>query len=121
MLRNALQGLAEDIQAAVGPMGYRVFVDSGPVLEKALANKAGIGWIGKHTNLIARDAGSYFFIGEILTDLPLDGYRTERAVPYFTRLGGFSTRYVLAQSRGDMPPLPATPVFPPTEGLMPGP
>ena len=52
-------------------MGYRVFVDSGPVLEKALARKAGIGWIGKHTNLIARDAGSYFFIGEILTDLPL--------------------------------------------------
>ena len=52
-------------------MGYRVFVDSGPVLEKALARNAGIGWIGKHTNLIARDAGSYFFIGEILTDLPL--------------------------------------------------
>jgi epoxyqueuosine reductase len=72
VLRHALQGLAEDIERAVGPMGYRVFVDSGPVLEKALANKAGIGWIGKHTNLIARDAGSYFFIGEILTDLPLE-------------------------------------------------
>jgi len=71
VLRNALQGLADDIVAKVGPMGYRVFVDSGPVLEKALARKAGIGWIGKHTNLIARDAGSYFFIGEILTDLPL--------------------------------------------------
>jgi len=72
VLRNALQGLADDIVAKVGPMGYRVFVDSGPVLEKALARKAGIGWIGKHTNLIARDAGSYFFIGEILTDLPLE-------------------------------------------------
>jgi epoxyqueuosine reductase len=71
VLRNALQGLAEDIEGEIGPMGYRVFVDSGPVLEKALANKAGLGWIGKHTNLIARDAGSYFFIGEILTDLPL--------------------------------------------------
>ena len=71
VLRNALQGLAEDIVGRVGPMGYRVFVDSGPVLEKALAQKAGLGWIGKHTNLIARDAGSYFFIGEILTDLPL--------------------------------------------------
>jgi epoxyqueuosine reductase len=72
VLRQGLQGLADDIVASVGPMGYRVFVDSGPVLEKALANKAGIGWIGKHTNLIARDAGSYFFIGEILTDLPLE-------------------------------------------------
>jgi epoxyqueuosine reductase len=71
VLRNALQGLADDIQAQVGPMGYRVFVDSGPVLERALARKAGLGWVGKHTNLIARDAGSYFFIGEILTDLPL--------------------------------------------------
>jgi len=71
MLRHALQGLADDIVVTIGPMGYRVFVDSGPVLEKALANKAGLGWIGKHTNLIARDAGSYFFIGEIFTDLPL--------------------------------------------------
>jgi epoxyqueuosine reductase len=71
VLRNGLQGLADDIGERVGPMGYRVFVDSGPVLEKALARDAGTGWIGKHTNLIARDAGSYFFIGEILTDLPL--------------------------------------------------
>src|SRR4051812_1565094 len=71
VLRNALQGLADDIVARVGPMGYRVFVDSGPVLEKALARDAGIGWIGKHTNLIAPDAGSYFFIGEILPALPL--------------------------------------------------
>jgi epoxyqueuosine reductase len=71
VLRNALPGLADDIVARVGPMGYRVFVDTGPVLEKALARNAGLGWIGKHTNLIARDAGSYFFIGEILTDLPL--------------------------------------------------
>ena len=71
VLRSALQGLADDIVERIGPMGYRVFVDSGPVLEKALARKAGLGWIGKHTNLIARDAGSYFFIGEILTDLPL--------------------------------------------------
>jgi len=71
VLRNALQGLADDVVSRIGPMGYRVFVDSGPVLEKALARNAGLGWIGKHTNLIARDAGSYFFIGEILTDLPL--------------------------------------------------
>src|SRR4029079_5508309 len=71
LLRNALQGLAEDIVARVGPMGYRVFVDSGPVLEKALARNAAIGWIGKHAILMARAAGSYFFIGEILTDFPL--------------------------------------------------
>ena len=71
MLRHGLQGLAGDVVREIGPMGYRVFVDSGPVLEKALARNAGLGWIGKHTNLIARDAGSYFFLGEILTDLPL--------------------------------------------------
>ena len=71
LLRKSLQGLSDDIVEVAGAMGYRVFVDSGPVLEKPLARNAGIGWIGKHTNLIARDAGSYFFIGEILTDLPL--------------------------------------------------
>ena len=71
ILRNSLQGLADDVVQRIGPTGYRVFVDSGPVLERALARNAGLGWIGKHTNLIARDAGSYFFLGEILTDLPL--------------------------------------------------
>jgi epoxyqueuosine reductase len=73
VLRGALQALADDIAARIGPFGYRVFVDSGPVLEKALARNAGLGWIGKHTNLIARDAGSWFFLGEILTDLALPG------------------------------------------------
>lgn len=71
IMRNALQDLADRIEARVGPFGYRVFVDSGPVLEKPLARDAGLGWIGKHTNLIARDAGSWFFLGEIYTDLPL--------------------------------------------------
>jgi len=71
LLRIRLQRLADRIGAAVGPFGYRVFVDSAPVLEKALATKAGLGWIGKHTNLIAREAGSWFFLGEIYTDLPL--------------------------------------------------
>lgn len=71
VMRKALQSLAERIEAEIGPFGYRVFVDSGPVLEKALARDAGLGWIGKHTNLIARDAGSWFFLGEIYTDLPL--------------------------------------------------
>jgi epoxyqueuosine reductase len=71
ILRRALATLATQLQAHIGPFGYRVCVDSAPVLEKALAREAGLGWIGKHTNLIARDAGSYFFLGEILTDLPL--------------------------------------------------
>jgi epoxyqueuosine reductase len=71
IIRRSLARLAEDISRRIGPFGYRVCVDSAPVLEKALARNAGLGWIGKHTNLIARDAGSWFFIGEILTDLPL--------------------------------------------------
>jgi epoxyqueuosine reductase len=71
ILRRALATLADDLQRRIGPFGYRVCVDSAPVLEKALARNAGLGWIGKHTNLIARDAGSWFFLGEILTDLPL--------------------------------------------------
>ncbi len=71
LLRQRLQRLCERIQAAVGPFGHRVFTDSAPVLEKALARHAGLGWIGKHTNLIARDAGSYFFLGEIYVDLEL--------------------------------------------------
>lgn len=71
VLRNRLQKLADKIQAQYGPLGYRVFVDSAPVLEKAIAEKAGLGWIGKHSNLINRTAGSWFFLGEIYTDLPL--------------------------------------------------
>jgi epoxyqueuosine reductase len=70
VLRAALARLAEAIAVRV-PHRYRVFTDSAPVLEKALARNAGLGWIGKHTNLIAKDAGSYFFLGEIYTDLPL--------------------------------------------------
>ncbi len=70
-LRRGLQKLAARIAAEAGPFGYRAFVDSAPVLEKPLARNAGLGWIGKHTNLIAREAGSWFFLGEIYTDLPL--------------------------------------------------
>jgi epoxyqueuosine reductase len=71
VLRRSLAQLAADLARRVGRFGYRVCVDSAPVLEKAHARNAGLGWIGKHTNLIARDAGSWFFLGEILTDLPL--------------------------------------------------
>jgi epoxyqueuosine reductase len=71
VLRARLKKLCDQIQEAVGHFGYRVFTDSAPVLEKALARNAGLGWIGKHTNLIDRNAGSYFFLGEIYLDLKL--------------------------------------------------
>ncbi len=71
VLRSRLAKLARKIESRTGPFGYRVFVDSAPVLEKPLAEKAGIGWIGKHTNLINKTAGSWFFLGELYTDLPL--------------------------------------------------
>ncbi len=71
VLRGKLRALARRIEDRVGPFGFRVFVDSAPVLEKPIAEKAGLGWIGKHTNLIDRDTGSWFFLGELYTDLPL--------------------------------------------------
>lgn len=70
-LRRRLQRLAGAIAERVGEFGYRVFTDSAPVMEKPLAEAAGLGWIGKHTNLINRERGSWFFLGEIYTDLPL--------------------------------------------------
>lgn len=71
LLRRRLQRLADRISEAGFPHGYRVFVDSAPVLEKPIAAAAGLGWQGKHTNLINRQAGSWFLLGEIYTDLPL--------------------------------------------------
>lgn len=71
MLRQRLQQLATRIESHTGPFGYRAFTDSAPVLEKALAQQAGLGWIGKHTNLINERQGSWFFIGELYTNLPL--------------------------------------------------
>ena len=65
VLRSRLQKLCERLRDAIGPFGYRVFTDSAPVLEKPLARNAGLGWIGKHTNLIDKDSGSYFFLGEM--------------------------------------------------------
>jgi epoxyqueuosine reductase len=79
LMRGRLQKLCDRIQTAVGPFGHRVFTDSAPVLEKALARNAGLGWIGKHTNLIDRDAGSYFFLGEIYLDLALPGDESSTA------------------------------------------
>jgi epoxyqueuosine reductase len=71
VLRKRLQKLADRIEKEVGPFGYRAFADSAPVMEKPLAEKSGLGWIGKHTNLINKSAGSWFFLGELYTDLPL--------------------------------------------------
>ncbi len=71
LMRNRLQKLATKIEQKIGRFGYRAFVDSAPVLEKAIAEKAGLGWIGKHSNIINAKAGSWFFLGEIYTDLPL--------------------------------------------------
>ncbi len=71
LLRARLQKLADRIAAEIGPFGHRVFVDSAPVLERALARDAGLGWIGKHTCLIGKNSGSWFFLGELYVDLPL--------------------------------------------------
>ena len=71
LMRQRLQKLADRIADEIGPFGHRVFVDSAPVLERALARNGGLGWIGKHTCLIDRDGGSWFFLGEVYVDLPL--------------------------------------------------
>ena len=71
LIRRKLQKLADLMVETIGPFRYRAFVDSGPVMEKPLAVKAGLGWQGKHTNLIDKDSGSFFFLGELYTDLPL--------------------------------------------------
>jgi len=71
VLRHRLQRLASRIEREIGAYGHRVYTDSAPVMEVELAAKAGLGWRGKHTLLLSRDAGSYFFLGEIYTDLPL--------------------------------------------------
>lgn len=71
LIRKKLQSLAEMIKTDVKGFNYRVFTDSAPVMEKAIAEKAGLGWIGKHSNLLNSQAGSYFFLGEIYTNIPL--------------------------------------------------
>ena len=71
VLRQRLQRLADQLQQAVGALGHRVFTDSAPVLEVELAARSGIGWRGKHTLVLHREAGSMFFLGEIYVDLPL--------------------------------------------------
>lgn len=79
MMRQRLQKLADEIALMVGEFGHRVFVDSAPVLERAIARNAGLGWIGKHTCLIDKQGGSWFFLGELFLDfeLPADEPATE--------------------------------------------
>ena len=72
VLRRRLQQLADRLAAEVGPLGHRVFTDSAPVLEVELAVRAGLGWRGKHTLALSREAGSMFFLGEIFVDLALE-------------------------------------------------
>lgn len=79
LFRKRLNALAQWLTDTVGPHGYRVFSDSAPVLEKHLAEKAGLGWIGKHTLLLSRDGGSWFFLGELFTDCPLPLTETPEA------------------------------------------
>ena len=71
VLRARLQQLGDKVKAEIGEFGYRVFTDSAPLMELPLAEKAGLGWRGKHTLLLSRTAGSMFFMGEFLVDLPL--------------------------------------------------
>ncbi len=78
VMRQRLQRLADRIGEAIGPFGHRVFTDSAPVMEVELARRAGVGWRGKHTLLLARDAGSFFFLGELYLDIPLP---VDRATP----------------------------------------
>lgn len=75
LIRKRLQRFASQLATLVGDFGYRVFTDSAPVLEKSLAAKAGLGWVGKHSNVLHREHGSWFFLGEIFTDLPLKADR----------------------------------------------
>lgn len=71
LVRNQLKKLGQKIEKEVGQLGFRPFVDSAPILERPLAEKAGLGWVGKHSLLLDANAGSWFFLGELLVDIPL--------------------------------------------------
>ncbi|MBT9183526.1 tRNA epoxyqueuosine(34) reductase QueG [Pectobacterium punjabense] len=71
LLRQRLKKLSDQIQEYCGELNFRPFVDSAPIMERPLAAKAGLGWVGKHSLILNREAGSWFFLGELLIDLPL--------------------------------------------------
>lgn len=103
VLRIRLQRLADRIAAAIGPFGHRVFTDSAPVLEVELARKSGLGWRGKHTLLLDRSAGSWFFLGEIYTDLalPTDGPVPDHCGTCTRCIDACPTRAIVAPYRLD--------------------
>lgn len=72
VIKDKLKSLTEFIQSTIGEVNGRAFVDSAPVLDKAWAKKAGLGWIGKNTNLLNKQTGSFFFLGELIVDLELE-------------------------------------------------
>lgn len=108
VMRNALQKLAKRIAEGAGDFGYRAFVDSAPVMEKPLAELAGLGWIGKHTNVINSKGGSWFFLGELLVDLPLpsDERDLEPIFPAGFVSAKSSTKPSTKEDRDDREPLP---------------
>jgi epoxyqueuosine reductase len=103
LLRSRLQKLANRITAEIGDFAYRAFTDSAPVMEVGLAQNSGLGWRGKHTLLLERDAGSYFFLGEIFTDLPLppDPPVTDHCGTCTACLDACPTRAIVAPYRLD--------------------
>ena len=103
LLRTRLQQLAERITAEIGEFAYRVFTDSAPVMEVGLAQNSGLGWRGKHTLLLERDAGSYFFLGEIFTDLalPADAPVTDHCGTCTACLDACPTRAIVAPYKLD--------------------
>ena len=103
VLRHRLQQLAERIRAETGALGFRVFTDSAPVMELPLAEKAGLGWRGKHTLMLSREAGSMFFLGEILVDiaLPVDAPASSHCGQCQACIDVCPTQAILAPGRLD--------------------
>lgn len=103
VLRSRLQQLAERIEGVAGAFGFRVFTDSAPVMELPLAEKAGLGWRGKHTLMLSREAGSMFFLGEILVDLalPVDPPASAHCGQCQTCIDVCPTQAILAPGRLD--------------------
>jgi epoxyqueuosine reductase len=103
LLRTRLQKLADRITGEVGEFAYRAFTDSAPVMEVGLARNSGLGWRGKHTLLLDRDAGSYFFLGELFTDLPLapDTPATDHCGTCTACIDACPTRAIVAPYRVD--------------------